>query len=65
MQGLEMRHGWIPVVVRAMLQQVQLGDAGLQLIDRSLYLVMVGVMAESGLVHTGIGTWGYTVAFIG
>jgi len=26
---------------------------------------MVRVMAESGLVHSRIGTWGYTMAFIG
>ena len=63
-QGLEMRHGGIPAVVRAMVQQVRLWDVEIQLIDSRFCLMMVEVRAESDLVHCWVGTWGYTEAFI-
>ena len=60
-----MRHGGFLAVVRAMVQQVRLGDAEIQLIDSPFCLMMVKVRTESDLVHYWVGTWGYIQAFIG
>ena len=57
-----MRVRGIPLVDRAMPQQVSLWDAGIQLIDRSL--VMRGIVAESDIVHSWDATWGFTECFI-
>jgi hypothetical protein len=62
MHGLDMRSKGIPLVVKAMLQQVCLWDVGIQLIDRSL--VMSGIVAKSDIVRSWDDIWGFTEGFV-